>query len=124
MQNFIFNNPVKILFGRGTVPRVGPETSRHGKRALLVYGGKSLKQNGLYAVIVKSLEEAGISVVEHPGVRPNPVISHVRAGIKLAKENNCDVVVAAGGGSAIDSAKAIAAGVKVSFDVWDFFTGK
>jgi alcohol dehydrogenase YqhD (iron-dependent ADH family) len=83
-----------------------------------------LKQNGLHDRIVASLHAAGVEVTEHGGVRSNPLLSHVRQGVQLAKAHAVDVVVAAGGGSVIDTAKAIAAGSMAAHDVWKFFTGK
>ena len=124
MQNFTFSNPTKILFGKAVVAKLGPEAAKAGKKALFVYGGGSIKKNGVYDVITAALAKEGIAVVEHGGVKPNPVLSHVRGGIKKAVENDCDLVVAAGGGSVIDEAKAIAAGAKYGGDVWDFFCGK
>ena len=124
MHNFVYHNPTKILFGRGTIESIGPETRAWGRRGLLVYGQDSLKHNGLYDRIVKALHEAEVDIVEHGGVRSNPLLSHVRQGVQLAKEHNVEVIVAAGGGSVIDTAKAIAAGTPVEHDVWKFFTGK
>ncbi|OGS60073.1 MAG: hypothetical protein A3J79_04660 [Elusimicrobia bacterium RIFOXYB2_FULL_62_6] len=124
MQNFTFYNPVKIIFGRGTVPKIGPEAAKAGKIALLVYGGGSVKKNGVYAALTESLAKSGVAFVEHSGVKPNPVLSHTREGVIKAKMNGCDLVIAAGGGSVIDEAKAIAAGAKYGGDVWDFFCGK
>jgi alcohol dehydrogenase YqhD (iron-dependent ADH family) len=124
MQNFTFVNPTKIIFGKAVVAKLGPAAAAAGKKALLVYGGGSIKKNGVYDVLTAALKANGVEVVEHPGVKPNPVLSHVKAGIELAKANNCDLVVAAGGGSVIDEAKAIAAGALFSGDVWDFFCGK
>ncbi len=124
MQNFVFHNTTKILFGRNTVAAIGPETAALGNRALLVYGRKSIKENGVYDEVVSSLQAAGLEVTDHGGVCSNPLLSHVRAGIEKAKKNNIDVIVAAGGGSVIDSAKAISAGTLVDHDVWKFFTGK
>ncbi len=124
MQNFVFHNTTKILFGRNTVAAIGPETAALGSRALLVYGRKSIKENGVYDEVVSSLQAAGLEVTDHGGVCSNPLLSHVRAGIEKAKKNNIDVIVAAGGGSVIDSAKAISAGTLVDHDVWKFFTGK
>ena len=124
MKNFTFYNPVKIIFGKGTVVKIGAEAARYGKSALLVYGRGSIKKNGVYAAVTGSLKAAGVAFAEHGGVKPNPVLSHAREGIKKARENKCGIIIAAGGGSAIDEAKAIAAGVKYSGDVWDFFGGK
>ncbi|HBB68029.1 MAG: hypothetical protein A2X28_07725 [Elusimicrobia bacterium GWA2_56_46] len=124
MQNFTFHNPTRIIFGRGGIARLGPEAAGAGKKALLVYGGGSVKKNGVYEAISASLAENGITVTEHPGVKPNPVLGHVRAGVEKAKTNKCEMILAAGGGSVIDEAKAIAAGAAYDGDVWDFFTGK
>jgi len=124
MQNFFFHNPTRIIFGRSAVTQIGRETAVFGKRALLVYGKESIKHNGVYKTVINSLGSAGISIIEHGGVRPNPVLQHVRQGVIKAKENKVDVVVAAGGGSVIDSAKAICAGALVDHDVWLFFKGK
>ncbi|MDD5210462.1 MAG: iron-containing alcohol dehydrogenase [Elusimicrobiales bacterium] len=124
MQNFTFSNPTKIIFGKAVVAKLAPEAAKAGKSALLVYGGGSIKKNGVYDVLTGALAKEGITITEHHGVKPNPVLSHVRAGIKKARESNCDIIIAAGGGSVIDEAKAIAAGVRFSGDVWDFFSGK
>ncbi len=122
MQNFIFQNSTKIIFGKGQIKRIGKETSKFGKKALLVYGKNSILKNGVYAQVTSSLKDAGISFVDFPGVKSNPVLSHVEAGIELARKENVDVVLGVGGGSVIDSAKAIAGGVKADHSVWDFFT--
>lgn len=124
MQNFVFHNPTKILFGKGTIPAIGPETVAFGTKVLLVYGAGSIKRNGIYRQVTDSLLKAGAEIVEHPGVQSNPVLSHVREGIALAKGQKCRVVCAIGGGSVIDEAKAICAGAVVDHDVWKFFTGK
>ena len=97
MQNFVFHNPTKIIFGRDTVAQIGPETAAWGNKALLVYGQGSIQKNGLLDQVLTALEQAGVTVTEHGGVRSNPVLSHVRKGIAKAKEAGCDVVVAVGG---------------------------
>lgn len=124
MQNFVFHNPTKILFGKNTVPAIGPETLLLGKKVLLVYGTGSIKKNGLHEQVTQSLLAAGATITEHGGVQANPILSHVHKGIELAKANSCDVVCAVGGGSVIDEAKAVCAGTVVQHDVWKFFTGK
>jgi alcohol dehydrogenase YqhD (iron-dependent ADH family) len=124
MHNFIFHNPTKIIFGRGTVPAIGTETAAFGSRALLVYGQNSIKKNGIHNQVTTALTEAGVSIVEHGGVCSNPLLSHVRAGIAKVREHELQVIVAVGGGSVIDTAKAIAAGSPAACDVWDFFIGK
>ena len=124
MLNFRYYNPTKIIFGKGVVDKVGKETAKYGKKALFVYGQGSIKRIGLYDKVVKNLKEAGIEIVEHGGVKPNPVLSHARVGVEMAKRESVDVIVAVGGGSVIDEAKAIAAGAVSDCDVWDFFEFK
>ncbi len=124
MKNFVFHNPTKILFGKDTIPSIGNETAAFGKTALMVYGQGSIRKNGIYDQVTKSLHDAGVTIIEHSGVQSNPVLSHVHQGIQLAKDHKVDVVVAVGGGSVIDSAKAITAGALVEHDVWKFFIGK
>lgn len=124
MHNFVLENPTKILFGRDTINHIGTETRAFGATALLVYGRQSLKENGIHGQIIEALTTCGITVIEHGGVKSNPVLSHVRQGITLCKAHGVDVIVAAGGGSVIDEAKAIAAGAVVAHDVWKFFKGK
>ncbi len=124
MQNFVMENPTKIIFGKYTISELGNEVSHFGSKALLVYGKNSIKNNGIYDQIISSLNEKSISVIEHGGVKSNPVISHVREGIELCKKHQIEVIIAAGGGSVIDAAKAIAAGAVVEHDVWQFFRGK
>ncbi len=124
MDNFVFHNPTTVLFGRSTVDQVGKEAGAFGKSCLLVYGQKSAVRSGLHATVRTQLIKAGLKVVEHAGVQPNPILDHVREGIQLVKANSLDLVVAMGGGSVIDSAKAICAGALVEHDVWKFFTGR
>lgn len=122
MENFVFRNPTKIIFGRGTEDALGEEAQAISAKVLLVYGGGSIKRTGLYDKLVASLGKAGVSFAELPGVKPNPRLSLVRDGIRLCRAEKIGLVVAVGGGSAIDSAKAIACGVPYEGDVWDFFT--
>lgn len=124
MDNFEFRNPTKIVFGRGTEARVGAETAASAQRVLLHYGGASIKASGLYDRIVASLRAAGVEWVELGGVVPNPRLSLVHEGVRLCKEKSLGMVLAVGGGSVIDSAKAIAMGAVMAGDVWDFFLGK
>ncbi len=124
MKNFIFENPTKIIFGRGQISQAGKEVARFGRKVLLVYGLESIKKNGIYDQVISSLQEAGLKIVEFPGVKSNPMLAHALKGIALARETQVDVVMAVGGGSVIDTAKTIAAGVQADHDVWDFFTYK
>ncbi|MFZ5830097.1 MAG: iron-containing alcohol dehydrogenase [Planctomycetota bacterium] len=124
MQPFVFHNPTKIVFGEGTVPQIGAEARAWGRRALFLYGQSSIKRNGVYDLVVASLKAAGMEFVEFPGVKPNPVLSHAREGVALAKREKVDLVVAVGGGSVLDEAKTIALGAATDVDVWDFFCQK
>jgi len=122
MQNFIFENPTKMIFGQGQISLAGKEVARFGRKVLMVYGLESIKKNGIYTQVTASLREAGLSIVEFPGVKSNPVLSHALKGIALARKEQVQVILAVGGGSVIDTAKTIAAGVQADHDVWDFFT--
>ena len=124
MENFVFQSPTKIIFGKGVEASVGEEVKLHGTKVLFHYGGGSIKKTGLYQRVVDSLGAAGVDFVELGGVQPNPRLSLVRQGIELCREEKVDLVLAVGGGSVIDSAKAIALGVPYEGDVWDFFAGK
>lgn len=124
MNNFTFSCPTKIIFGRGTEHQVGGEIKKYSSKILFCYGGGSIKRTGLYDKVVMSLKEAGVEFIELSGVKPNPRLSLVQQGIKLCRENNIDFILAVGGGSVIDTAKAIAMGVPYDNDVWDFFEGK
>ncbi|WML43839.1 iron-containing alcohol dehydrogenase [Neobacillus sp. PS3-40] len=123
MQDFVFHNSTKLLFGKDKEQLVGQESVVYGKKLLLHYGGGSIKSSGLYDRVVQSLLEEGIELFELGGVKPNPRVSLVREGIELCKDKNIDLILAVGGGSVIDSAKAIAAGAKYDGDVWDFYDG-
>lgn len=124
MQNFFFHNPTKIIFGKNTIAQIGHETSHYGKKALLVYGQGSIKKNGIYENVTTSLKDYGVEIFEHGNVQSNPLVRHIREGISVAKQEGIDVIVAVGGGSVIDSAKAIGAGAVADHDVWKFFNGK
>ena len=122
MLDFVFRNTGKILFGEGHLPQIASEIKNCGKRVLLVYGGGSIKKSGLYDEVVKLLNENDIFFTELAGVSANPRISKVREGIKLCRDNDLDFILAVGGGSVIDCAKAIAGGFYYENDPWDFFT--
>ena len=125
MDNFIFQSPTRIIFGKDTELEVGKETKKFAGKVLLQYGGSSIKKYGLYDRIIKSLKKEDIEVFELGGVKPNPRLDLVHEGIKICRDNNINFILAVGGGSAIDSAKAIACGVNYGGDVWDLYsTGK
>jgi len=124
MNNFEYQNPTKIIFGRSSEAKVGVETARFSKKVLLHFGGASARNTGLLDRIKASLASAGVEWAELGGVRPNPVLSLVNSGIELCRKEKIGFILAVGGGSVIDSAKAIAVGVPYEGDVWDFYTGK
>jgi len=124
MQNFEYCNKTKIIFGKGTEERAGNEAAQYTKKVLLHHSGGSTVRSGLIDRVKDSLKKAGVEWVELTGVQPNPRLSLVRKGIELAKKENAGLILAVGGGSAIDSAKAIAAGAVNDCDVWDFFERK
>jgi alcohol dehydrogenase len=124
MENFRFINSTEIIFGRDTEKLVGTETKKRGKRVLVHYGGGSIKKSGLYDRVIGSLRESGIDFIELGGVKPNPRLSLVREGVDLCRKHHVDFILAVGGGSVIDSAKAIALGAKCAGDVWDFYMAK
>jgi len=124
MLNFDYNIQTVIHFGKGKVSELGPELRKHSSNILFVYGQGSIKKTGLYDQITGILNEHNISFQELSGIKPNPHISSVRTGIQLCNDYELDFVLAVGGGSVIDCAKAIAAGYYWNEDVWDLFLGK
>ncbi|MHB8099509.1 MAG: iron-containing alcohol dehydrogenase [Sulfuricurvum sp.] len=125
MNSFTYFNPTRIEFGRGKENNIGEMIAEQGiKRLLLVYGTGSIKKNGLYDRVVQSLKTAGIALEELDGVVSNPLLSRVQDGVEMVKSHDLQAVLGVGGGSVVDSAKAIAAGALYSGDVWDFFIQK
>lgn len=125
MENFIFNIPTVAYVGKGQISNLGSSIRQFGgSKVLLAYGGGSIKTNGIYDAVISELEKNKIEFVEISGIKPNPPIEDVYKGIKLFKENSCDFILAVGGGSALDAAKAMAAGVKYNGDVFDLISGK
>ena len=124
MIDFTFHNPTRIHFGRNALSHLAEEVKLYGTRVLLVYGGGSIKRIGLYDQVMEILNGCGAQVWEVAGVQPNPRLSLVYKGIDLCREHGVELVLAVGGGSAIDTAKAIANGACYDGDAWDLFTGK
>lgn len=125
MDNFSYYSPTLFEFGRGTEEKVGMLTFLTGAtKVMIVFGSNYARNNGLVDRVENSLRTIGIDFVEHGGVAPNPTDTLVYEGIRKARAAHIDGLVAIGGGSAIDTAKAIAAGVPYKGDFWDFFTGK
>lgn len=120
----MYFNPTKLLFGKGQLSQLPKEVLKYGKKVLLVYGGGSIKLNGVYDQVTNLLKEASIEWVELSGVEPNPRVTTVRKGIGICKEEKVDFVLAVGGGSVIDCTKAIVVGAKTEVDVWDIISRK
>ena len=120
MNNFEFISPTKIFFGKKQEERIGEIISSYGfKRILFHYGKSSIKRIGLYDTVIKSLKEHHIEFVEYGGVEPNPDVEMVKEGIRIIKENHLEMILAVGGGSVIDSAKAMANGYYYDGDPFD-----
>lgn len=125
MKDFIYYAPTKVIFGKEKHKDIGNIIKEYGyKNIMLQYGQGSIKKSGLYDEIMASFKESGINVVEMGGVEPNPKLSFVREAVKVAKENNVEMILAVGGGSVLDSSKYTAAGACADCDPWDFPTGK
>ncbi|GAK13553.1 LOW QUALITY PROTEIN: NADH-dependent butanol dehydrogenase A [Geomicrobium sp. JCM 19039] len=124
MDAFVFRNPTKLIFGEDQTKALADELPSFGKNVLLVYGGGSIKANGLYDRVIEQLNGAGKTVIELAGVEPNPRLTTVRKGIELIDEHHVDFILAVGGGSVIDATKAIAVGAKHEGDIWNVITKK
>ena len=121
MNNFTYSIPTKIHFGKGQISHLS-ELSESGNKVLLCYGGGSIKKAGIYDEAVKILKEEDMEIFELSGIAPNPKIESVREGVKLCKENSIDMVLAIGGGSVIDCAKAGADIATVPYKVLEQMT--
>ena len=125
MNNFTYYNPTKMIFGKDTISQIGKQIKDQGvEKVLLLYGKGSVIKNGAYDKVVESLKNSGIQYIDFSGVKPNPVLSTVKEAIKVMKDHSVDAILALGGGSVIDSAKAAAAGFYYEGDVWDLFERK
>ncbi len=123
MKNFVYQVPTEYVFGKGVEDKTVDYVKKYGgTKVILIYGGGSVVRSGLLANVEKQLADAGIAYLEHGGVQPNPALAHVREGVQKALDFGADMVLAVGGGSAIDAAKAIAHGAaNPERDVWDWF---
>lgn len=121
MENFNYYNPVNMLFGKGQIGNLAECIKPYGNRVLLVYGQKHIKETGLYDKITAMFQAAGISWSELAGVHPNPRYKLMEEGIEICRRENIDFVLGVGGGSVSDTAKAIAIGTKMDYDVWDAY---
>lgn len=119
LGNFTYCNPTKLYFGKGSLENLKKELAGYGKNVMLVYGGGSIKKNGIYDQVVAILKECGKSVAEDAGVMPNPTVEKLYEGIERARACKADLILAVGGGSVCDYAKAVSVSVNCSEDPWD-----
>lgn len=121
LGNFTYANSTKLFFGDEAQKNLAEALKPFGKKVLLTYGGGSIKRNGVYDDVISALKSAGKEVVELPGVMPNPTVEKLNEGIKVARENNVDFILAVGGGSTIDYAKAVSVSAWYDGDAWQRF---
>lgn len=117
--SFTYCNPTKLYFGKDSLKYLGQELEKYGKNVQLVYGGGSIKENGIYDQVMDVLKAAGKNVTEDGGVMPNPTIDKVREGVDIARKNGTDLILAVGGGSCCDYAKAVSVSVNCDDDPWE-----
>ncbi|MFD1205464.1 iron-containing alcohol dehydrogenase [Sporosarcina contaminans] len=120
MEQFIFHNPVKLIFGKGVLSKLPNGLESYGNKILVVYGGGSIKRNGLYDEVMSILKKLNKEIYELGGVEPNPRVSTARKGAEICKKEQIDFILAVGGGSVIDCTKLIACAAKYDGDPWDF----
>lgn len=119
LGNFTYCNPTKLYFGKSAIDGLNEELPKYGKNVLLVYGGGSIKKNGIYDKVIGLLEANGKTVYEDAGVMPNPTVEKLYEGIERAKKAKADLILAVGGGSVCDYAKAVSVSVNCKEDPWD-----
>lgn len=119
--NFTYCNPTKLIFGKEALNSLGEELKPYGNRILLIYGGGSIKRNGIYDLVIKILKDNDKEVFEDAGVMPNPTYKKLLEGIKIARDNKIDFILAIGGGSVIDYSKALSASIHFDGDPWNEF---
>ena len=118
LGNFTYCNPTRLYFGKNALDNLGEELGKYGKTVMLVYGGGSIKRNGIYDKVVAALEAAGKTIVEDGGVMPNPTVEKLYEGCKIARDNAVDLILAVGGGSVCDYSKAVSASAYCAEDPW------
>ncbi len=124
LGNFIYSNPTKLYFGDKSLDFLEEEIKKYGKTVQLIYGGGSIKKNGVYDSVVNALERAGKTIVEDSGVMPNPTVEKLYEGVEIARKNNVDFLLAVGGGSCCDYAKAVSVSVNCKEDPWEKYYEK
>lgn len=121
LGNFIYSNPTKLYFGDEAQKNLASALQPYGKKVLLTYGGGSIKRNGIYDDVIAALDAAGKEVVELPGVMPNPTVEKLQEGVRISRDNDIDFILAVGGGSTIDYAKAVSVAAGYDGDAWQHF---
>lgn len=119
LGNFSYSNPTKLYFGENAIQNLRSELANYGKNVLLVYGGGSIKKNGIYDQVVEILKNSGKAIFEDAGVMPNPTVKKLYEGCQRARENQVDLILAVGGGSVCDYAKAVSVSTYCEEDPWD-----
>lgn len=119
LGNFSYKNATKLYFGDDSLKYLNDELPKYGKNVQLIYGGGSVKRNGVYDAVMQILKANGKTVVEDAGVMPNPTVEKLREGVRIARENNVDLLLAVGGGSCCDYAKAVSVSVHCDDDPWE-----
>lgn len=119
LGNFIYSNPTKLFFGEESLNYLGNELLNYGKNIMLCYGGGSIKKNGIYDKVIAILKTSGKNIVEDGGVMPNPTVKKLLEGCKIARDNNVDLILAVGGGSVCDYAKAVSVSAFCEDDPWE-----
>ena len=119
LGNFTYYNPTKLYFGEDAIEGLRQELPKYGPTVQLIYGGGSIKKNGIYDEVMQILKETGKTVVEDAGVMPNPTADKLREGVRIGKENKVDFILAVGGGSSIDYAKAVSVSIHTEEDPWE-----
>lgn len=119
LGNFTYCNPTKLYFGEDSLNELNAELPRYGKNVVLVYGGGSIKKNGIYDSVIEILKSCGKNIAEISGVMPNPTLAKLYEGVEIARKHNADFILAVGGGSVCDYSKAVAVSVNCAEDPWE-----
>ncbi|MDD6564093.1 MAG: iron-containing alcohol dehydrogenase [Clostridiales bacterium] len=119
LGNFIYSNPTKLYFGKDSLDYLKTELKKYGKNIMLVYGGGSIKKNGIYDKVMEILKSCGKTIIEDGGVMPNPTVEKLYEGCEIARENDIDLILAVGGGSCCDYAKAVSISAYCNDDPWE-----
>ena len=117
--SFTYCNPTKLYFGKNALQKLAGELDKYGPNVQLIYGGGSIKKNGIYDEVIEVLKGCGKNVIEDGGVMPNPTVDKLREGVQIARDNDVDLLLAVGGGSCCDYAKAVSVSVKCDDDPWE-----